>query len=73
MTELRHHIARWRGGPPGAARLPGPRLNHLQAYLAINEGDSGLQLYVNFELFWITKQNTTVPKFVIVCKTELLR
>ena len=27
----------------------------IQAYLAINEGDSGLQLYVNFELFWIIK------------------
>ena len=31
------------------------RLLELQAYLAINEGDSGLQLYVNFELFWIIK------------------
>ena len=27
----------------------------VQACLAMNEGDSGLQLYVNFELFWIIK------------------
>ena len=51
--------------PRRTLKFEKPRSCLLQACLAMNEGDSGLQLYVNFELFWIS--NSGLPKNVHHC------